>query len=89
MPKLRWIELWDENLTDAAIAPLAGHPTLECIFIRRRDKLTPASLATFASIPRLRNLNIYAPVDNVLRTFNEEDMKAFKAALPSVTVEFR
>lgn len=80
LPGLEELQLSSSNLTDAAIAPLAGHPRLR-IFSFRIHRLTPSSLSTFASLPSLKSLYLGSE-------FDPKETQAFIAALPSVQVEF-
>jgi hypothetical protein len=58
MPHLRTVRLSGPGFTDTALAPLAGHPGLTKIVVNG-GHLTGRSAPTFASLPSLRELDIY------------------------------
>lgn len=91
LPQLEELELCGYWLTDEAIAPLAEHPGLRSIVISE-GRLSAASSATFASIPRLKSLNLgeLHPPEGEWRDANEAQATrgAFEAALPGVSVQF-
>lgn len=86
MPKLDQIELGGGQLTDAAIAPLAGHPGLRKISINY-GHLSWRCVATFATMPNLKKLYIEPQItgDNVGFSYSEID--AIMTALPNVDVD--
>ena len=81
LPELEDLEIDGDSITDATIAKLAGHPRLRTIHFES-SQLTPGSLKTLMSFPNLRDLTILTSSH-----FTPEDVKAFKAALPSVKIE--
>ena len=83
-PKLRVIEFKGQYISDVAIAPLAGHPSLETVCVQSIG-LTPACIGTFTSMPHLSRLEIKRNA----KVFQPEGIKDVQAALPKVTVEFR
>ena len=88
LPRLEEIELGGTWITDAAIAPLAGHPNLRTVTITL-GSLTDGCTKTFASMPRLSKLHIEDQIHSEDQTawLSPEQIAAMQAALPSVTVE--
>jgi hypothetical protein len=80
--RLEEVHLSGPNLTDSAIAPLAGHPTLQSVDLG--GHLTPASIETFRSMPALTELTFFSVGHHLL----EAERIAIKVALPSVKVQF-
>ena len=87
LPHLEEIELGGMWVTDAAIAPLAGHPNLRSIYIKY-GRLTDGCTKTFASIPHLSKLKIGFQSDEEGETLSRQIKAAIRAALPAVEVEF-
>ena len=89
LPKLEEIELGGGQLTDAALAQLAGHPGLRTVEISF-SQLTPACAATFATMPRLTSLIIgqVIPANPGPLELSEKDKDAIRTALPHVKIEF-
>jgi hypothetical protein len=83
---LEEVELGGDLLTDAAIAPLAGHPQLRSVTITC-GRLTDGCAKTFASMPRLSKLHIEGQTYDGDIWVSEERKAAMRAALPSATVE--
>ena len=86
LPQLEDIELGGAWLTDAAIAPLAGHPNLRDVTIQV-GRLGPECTKTFATLPRLSRLLIGEQRYEGDTWLSPEEEKAMRAALPGVTVE--
>jgi hypothetical protein len=91
-PSLEEIYLVAEPITDAALAPLAGHPRLKLLYVDvdsetdiRPPPLTARSIDTFASMPALRELTIRS------REYPDRvaDLEKLKARLPQVRVDWR
>ena len=87
LPKLESIELGGEWITDAALAPLAGHPHLRSVTIPYGSH-TEACVKTFATMPHLATLHYGHQFLDVEDTLTPEKKAAIIAALPGVTVEF-
>ena len=87
LTQLKEIELGGTWVTDAAIAPLAGHPRLRTISINI-GRLTVDSVRTFRAIPRLTKLHIEGLSGDAKTALSAENQKAMSAALPKVTIEF-
>jgi len=86
-PQLKEIELGGTWVTDAAIAPLAGHPQLRTISINS-GRLTADCTKTFRAIPRLTKLHIEVQIHNDGEAWlSPEDQKAMSSALPAVSIE--
>ena len=86
LPRLEEIELGGAWITDAAIAPLAGHPNLRTVTIEY-GRLTDGCTKTFATMPRLSKLRIGEQIYPGDAWLSPEQTAAMTAALPSVTVE--
>jgi hypothetical protein len=86
LPKLEEIELGGYNLTDAALAPLAGHPGLQRIMITFGD-ITPACTGTFTRIPHLRVISLGTRYGDAM-FFKQGERDAITQALPGVKLEF-
>jgi len=87
LPELEEIEIGGYWLTDAAIAPLAGHPQLRSITIPYA-RLTVGSAPTFASMPRLSKLHFDEQVEEEDASLLHENQAAMSAALPAVRIDF-
>jgi hypothetical protein len=81
LPHLRSLTLRGRTLTDAAIAPLAGHPTLETLSVLKHS-LTPACASTLKDMPHLKVVNLGPDSDD----FPQETMDAIRASAPGVLV---
>ncbi|RBP44645.1 hypothetical protein DES53_104467 [Roseimicrobium gellanilyticum] len=87
LPRLHTLGIGSEELTDAALAPLAGHPTLRTITMERVPmSITPESARTFASIPHLKELILGEPSRTTEEVWTEAAIARFRAALPGVSV---
>jgi hypothetical protein len=86
-PHLEELELGGSWVTDAAIAPLAGHPKLKSVTISY-GRLTAGCVKTFSSIPHLTELHIGEQIYDGAAWLSPEDQRAMSAALPGVTIEF-
>jgi serine/threonine protein kinase len=75
-------EIWlvGQNITDDQLQYLSRMKNLESITIRR-SCLTPASLATFARMPRLRHLRLDR------NNWSELEKESFKKAIPGCSFE--
>jgi hypothetical protein len=80
LPKLDWVVLQGPTIVDDSIAPLSGHPSIGIVKIDL-GRITPSSIATFSSMPSLKELAI----EELLR-FTPGERKAFQDALPHVAV---
>lgn len=87
MPNLEEIELGGAWITDAAIAPLTGHPRLRVV-VMTEGRLTAKCLGTFASMHNLTQLDIGAQgfAGDMWPAATEQE--AIRAALPKVVVGF-
>ncbi len=85
-PELVEFELYGDQITDAAIAHLEGHPRLQTLTIME-GRLTAGSLKTFRSLPKLRGLYIFgnAARSDVATTLSSEDLTG---AMPNVRIEY-
>jgi hypothetical protein len=88
LPHLEEVTLGGVSVTDAAIAPLAGHPELQTIEISS-GHLTLESNKTFASMPRLSKLVIGRHVMYREVWLRPENQAMQRAALPAVSIEFQ
>jgi hypothetical protein len=86
LTQLEQIELAGALLTDAAIAPLKGHPGLQRLNLSG-SKVTPACLATLETVPHLSHLDLKY-LSEPSGTFSQKDQDAMRAALPGVEIEF-
>ena len=86
LPNLEKIEFGGSWLTDAAIDPLAGHPSVRRICILR-GRLTAECRVTFASIPHLSELHIEGQIHEGDKWLSQENRDAMIATLPNVSVE--
>ncbi|WP_265595966.1 hypothetical protein [Verrucomicrobium sp. BvORR106] len=86
LPKLRNIELDGVQFTDASIAPLAGHPTVNTLRLPA-SRITQASIPTLSSMPSLSTLLLITGTGNITPT---DETLAIRAALTSqATVQQR
>jgi hypothetical protein len=81
LPELEEVELEGNEVTDASIVPLSGHPRLRKITIEAYQ-LTPNCLKTLTTLPSLTDVTIEESGH-----FKPEDRKAMAAALPGVTFD--
>jgi hypothetical protein len=89
LPRLETLGIGSEQLTDDALAPLAGHPTLRKITMERVPiSITPDSARTFARMPSLKELFLGEPSRSTEEIWTEAEMARFRAALPEVKVTF-
>jgi len=87
LPQLEEVELGGAWITDAAIAPLAGHPKLRSINISY-GRLTSACAKTFAGIPRLTKLQFEEQIYAGDAWLTPEGQSAMNAALPAVSITY-
>ncbi len=86
LPNLEAITLGGTWLTDATIAPLAGHPRLKSVTFLN-GQLTTACAKTLAALPNLRELHIEGQrYDGDTWLMPEQD-RALRDALPAVNVD--
>jgi hypothetical protein len=91
-PSLEEISLSAALVTDAALAPLAGHPRLKWVWLNTRGthrspppQVTSRSADTFASMPALRAVTIEWKGDlDYIR-----ELERLQARLPQVRVDWR
>jgi hypothetical protein len=83
LPHLEELEIGGRQLTDGAIAPLAGHPRLRRLIINE-GPLTVASTRTFTSLPHLN----YLVLGEIFTELSPEEKAAMSAALPKVQITF-
>ena len=83
LPDLEEVALAGPMITDAALAPLSGHPKITKVEIDYA-RLTPKSIETFASMPSLRELHIGDIINSEIEWPTPETLEKFKAALPNV-----
>jgi hypothetical protein len=83
LPELEEIEFDGNNITNASIAPLSGHPRLRKITLDGYH-LTAGCVKTLATLPSLTNLTIEESGN-----ITPADRKAMVRALPSVEIEFQ
>lgn len=90
LPRLETLHLASEQLTDDALAPLAGHPTLRRFSLERVGmSITPAAAHTFASMPNLKELALGQPSGGTEDVWTEAAIAEFQMALPGVAVTFQ
>ena len=86
MPRLEELLLSGHAITDAALVPLTGHPSL-----RKGDftasRLSAGCLATFASMPSLKELGFYGGWSGA-ESAPDDVRKTLSAALPKVKLTF-
>lgn len=85
LPNLEEIELGGSWITDAAITPLSGHPTLRSITISE-GRLTSECAKTFTAIPLLAALHFEGQRYTGDTWLSPEAEKTLRASLPTVTV---
>jgi hypothetical protein len=83
MTGLDGVVMGGDELSDAALAELAGHPSLRRVVVLGH-KLTPACAGSFAAIPGLRSIVLGARVP----PFTEEEREAIGAELLTMRIEF-
>jgi hypothetical protein len=89
LPRLETLGIGSEQLTDDALAPLAGHPTLRKISMERVSiSITPDAARIFASMPNLKELSLGEPSRGTEEIWTKDAMARFRAALPGVKVTF-
>jgi hypothetical protein len=81
LPHLQSLTLQGGALTDAAIAPLAGHSTLETLSLSHHS-LTPACASTFNAMPHLKIVNL----GSESLDFPQETLDAIRTAAPGVLI---
>lgn len=86
LPDLETIELCGYTLTDAAIAPLAGHPKLRSIHFNG-GRLTMECVKTLASLPSLATLHIEGQQYDGDAWLSVGQKQEMVDALPGVAVE--
>ena len=86
LPRLEEIELGGAWVTDAAIAPLAGHPGLRVVTILD-GRLSPECTKIFVTMPRLSKLHIEGQRYEGDTWLAPTDEKMLRTALPRVTIE--
>lgn len=87
LPRLEELGIGSEELTDAALAPLGGHPTLRKITLERVPmSITPESARIFASMPNLKELTLGEPSRMTEEVWTKEAIVRFRRALPGVVV---
>lgn len=82
LPDLEELVIDGNQVSDAAIAPLAGHPGLRKVAITSAV-LTPDGVKTLATLPRLSELSI-----EKWGGYSPQEKKAIMDALPRVKIEF-
>ena len=82
-PELAEIEFASDSLTDAAIAPLLGHPQKITIGY---GHLTPECAKIFATMPRLATLDLSGAMRATGSEWTPSEIKGLQAAFPSVDV---
>jgi hypothetical protein len=87
IPHLEEIEIGGAWVTDAAIAPLAGHPALHTLSISF-GRLTASCATTFTSLPRLSKLNIGEQIHDGDDWLSPASQAAMSATLPQVSIDF-
>ncbi len=87
LPQLEELDIGGHQLTDRAVAPLAGAPQLRILRINC-DPLTPSSARTFASMPRLMELRLESQ-KFAGSAWPPEEEAAWTAALPKVHIVFQ
>jgi hypothetical protein len=87
LPHLEELELDESDVTDASIAQLAGHPTLTTIRILDHQ-MTPSCKSTFATLPRLKRLELGDIFRGSTTPLPQEEKDAIITALPGVVVVF-
>lgn len=88
LPDLEEVALRGNMITDAALAPLSGHPGIKYLTLNYGN-LTDKSIQTFASMPNLRELEFEGVPNGDIEWPGPESEKAIIAALPNVKVEIR
>ena len=86
LPDLEGIVLLGSFITDDAITPLAGHPSIHRLQFSSLH-LSTRSVSTFASMPSLTLLNFYEGW-NEKKTASYEVRRIIPGLLPSVNVRF-
>jgi hypothetical protein len=86
LPHLEEIEIGGWQITNRAIAPLAGHPRLRSLSIIA-GRLSPSSTTTFATLPRLTKLHVGEQLHEGEAWFSAAQQAAITAALPHTEIE--
>jgi hypothetical protein len=87
LPHLEELEIGGWQITDRAIAPLAGHPRLRTLSISA-GRLSESSTKTFAALPRLAKLHIGEQLHEGDVWLSPAQQAAMTAALPNIGIEF-
>jgi hypothetical protein len=85
LPNLEEVEIGGIQLTDRAIAPLAGHPQLRRLSIVA-GRLSPSSAATFATLPRLIKLQLGEQAHEGDAWLSAAEQAAMTATLPHTEI---
>jgi hypothetical protein len=83
LPNLEELNLGGRGISDAAVTPLAGHPTLRAIRVRYSE-LTPESAKIFRTLPRLSTLRL-----NTVLQLTPEEEAGWSAAIPGTLINAR
>jgi hypothetical protein len=86
LPQLEEVELGGPTLTNAALAPLAGHPKLRIVTIQD-GRFTHECARTFSAIPHLTKLSIEGQSSEGNTWLAPDDEKTMRARLPGVFLE--
>jgi len=86
LPQLEEIELAGPTLTNAAVAPLAGHPNLRVVTILD-GRLSPGCIETFSTMPKLTTLHIEGQRYDGDTWLTPDEEAMMRGRLPSVTLE--
>ncbi|QIF02659.1 hypothetical protein [Roseimicrobium sp. ORNL1] len=88
LPKLEELELGGDQLSDDAIASLAGHPKLKKLNVSRSGFLTPDVLRTLKSLPKLNELHVEQIYGAAEKAWKSPAVHAgFREQLPGVKIE--
>jgi hypothetical protein len=85
-PYLEHLNLGGVNLSDAAIAELAGHATLRVLSVHM-GRLTPACTKALGTIPNLKELYLGKGSNGSKGVVDPKQLPAMSAALPHVRVQ--
>jgi hypothetical protein len=81
LPRLHRLLISGYQLTDTALAQLAGHPTLRVVTIVNHD-LTAACATTLVTLPSLQSVTFGARKPATRPTMSDAERKAITTALP-------
>lgn len=81
LPKLERLDLTGGELTDEAIAPLAGHPAVRELTLGK-GSITPEAADTLVTMPKLETVVMHAD------HWSTQQRSEFSARLPKVKVRF-